>query len=73
MSAEKVELRGLAPRELAEALDALALANSMTRNDYSLHVLSLHVKAELAKVNLLSRALHGNPLLMESAGKAVEA
>lgn len=72
MSADKVELRGLAPRELAEALDALALANAMTRHDYSLHVLTLHVKAELAKSSLIHRVLQGNPLLVESSGRGVE-
>lgn len=65
---EKVELRGLAPAELAAALDALALAEGQDRNSYVVDVLHEHVREELRKASLLHRVLRGNALLMESDG-----
>ena len=41
---DKIELRGLCPIELAQALDAIAMAKGMDRNAYVVHVLSLEVR-----------------------------
>lgn len=65
---QKVELRGLAPAELATALDALALSQEKDRNSYVVEVLERHVRRELAKASLVTRVLRGNPLLAEASG-----
>lgn len=64
----KVELRGMAPQPLAAALDALALSEDMDRNSYVVRVLEIHVRDELRKASLISKALRGNPLLAEADG-----
>lgn len=40
MSGDKVELRGLCPLELAQALDAIAMAKGLDRNAFVVHVLT---------------------------------
>ena len=72
MPADKIELRGLCPIELAQALDAIAMAKGMDRNSYVVHVLSSEVRRYLAEANVALRTLRGNPLLAESAGGAAE-
>lgn len=67
-ASEKVELRGLAPAELAAALDALALAEGQDRNSYVVDVLDGHVRNELRKASLIHRVLRGNALMSESDG-----
>lgn len=67
-SSEKVELRGLAPAELAQALDALAMADGKDRNAYVVDVLHSHVREELRKTSLRFRMLRGNPLFSEAEG-----
>lgn len=68
----KVELRGLAPAELADALDALAMARGLDRHGYILSVLDAHVRRELHTVSVVTRALRGNPLLTEAGGSRSE-
>lgn len=70
--ANKTELRGLAPAELAQALDAFAMADGMDRHAYVLKVLSDHVAKESHKTILRSRMLRGNPLFTESVGTKTE-
>lgn len=67
MASEKVELRGLCPSDLAQALDALAHADGMDRNTYVVSVLDRHVRAEAHKTMLRHRMLRGNPYLTECA------
>lgn len=62
---DKTELRGLAPADLVQALDAIALARNMDRNEYVVRVLSEHVRAYLLELSVVRRVLHGNPLLTE--------
>lgn len=69
---DKVELRGLAPAELAQALDALALAEGLDRNSYVVSVLDAHVREQLRKASLLNRVLRGNALLSEANGGGAE-
>lgn len=64
------ELRGDAPIELVQALDALALALDLTRNAYVLRVLEKHVRLEMHRHSVLSNMLHGNPMLPESERRA---
>lgn len=69
---QKVELRGLAPAELATALDALALSQEKDRNSYVVEVLERHVRRQLAKASLVTRVLRGNPLLGDVSGGTTE-
>ena len=64
---ETKELRGDTPAELVRALDALALADGMTRNAYVVRTLGAHVKLVLHKHSLLQSMLRGNPLLPEAS------
>ncbi|MES2415123.1 MAG: hypothetical protein V4614_15055 [Pseudomonadota bacterium] len=69
---DKVELRGLAPADLAQALDALAMADDMDRNTYVVKVLGEHVAKEIHKTIVRTRMLKGNPLHSESKGTTQE-
>lgn len=64
----KVELRGLCSHELAEALDAIAMAQGMDRNTYVLTVLEAEVKSVLHKASVVTRTLKNNPLLSDVGG-----
>lgn len=72
MASEKVELRGLCPSDLAQALDALAHADGMDSNTYVVSVLDRHVRAEAHKTMLRFRMLKGNPYLTDPAGAEQE-
>jgi hypothetical protein len=63
----KVELRGLCSHELAEALDAIAMAQGLDRNAYVLQVLEADVRSVLHKASVVCRTLKGNPLLSDDA------
>jgi hypothetical protein len=73
MSADKVELRGLAPAALAQALDALGLADGQDRNSYIVKILDAHVRAEVHKLTVRQRMLRGNPYLSEADSVAADA
>ena len=68
MSGDKVELRGLAPAEVAQALDAFAYADGMNRNDYVVRILIEHCKSKGHKSMVIHRMLRGNPYLTDSGG-----
>ena len=61
----KMEMRGLAPVELVQALDALALADEKNRTDYINAVLEKHVRWQLHKHSVTANMLRDNPLLAE--------
>lgn len=63
---ETKELRGLAPADLVQALDAFALAQGKDRTTYVNEVLMDHVRSRCSELNVLMRTLEGNPLLSES-------
>lgn len=67
-SPDKVELRGMAPTDLAQALDALAHADGVDRNTYVVDVLHRHVKAEAHKTMIRHRMLRGNAYLTDADG-----
>lgn len=67
---ETKELRGLAPLELVQALDALSISEDMDRTAYINKVLHDHVKEKTHKAMLLSRMLRGNPYVAEPSGGA---
>ncbi len=60
------ELRGDAPTELVQALDALAQAGGISRNAYVNKVLLDHVKVRLHETSLAHRMLIGNALYPET-------
>lgn len=70
MSADKVELRGMAPLELAQALDAIAMAKGTDRNSYVVQVLTDEVARYLHEATVVTRVLRGNPLMPEEGGRA---
>ncbi len=72
MAADKTELRGLAPVDLVQALDALAHAEGMDRNTYVNRVLHLHVRDEAHKTMLRFRMLKGNPYLTDDTAQSPE-
>ena len=61
------ELRGDAPAELVQALDALAQATGQSRNAYVNKVLLAHVKDRLHETSLAHRMLIGNTLYPETS------
>lgn len=63
---DRMEMRGLAPVALVQALDAFAYASEMTRNDYIVGVLEKHIRWELHKDSLKDNMLRGNPMRLES-------
>ena len=65
-SQDTKELRGDAPADLVQALDALAQADGQSRNAYVNKVLLAHVKERLHQISLGHRMLIGNPLYPES-------
>ena len=70
MTSDKVEMRGMAPAELAQALDAFAHAEGQDRNSYVVNVLHLHVKEKAHKAMMAMRMLRGNPYVKESPVQA---
>lgn len=66
MSPETKELRGDAPADLVRALDALAMAEDLSRNAYVLKILDAHVKAECHKLSLRVAMLRNNPYLSDA-------
>ncbi|NDZ12068.1 hypothetical protein [Variovorax sp. WS11] len=65
MPSDKVEMRGLAPAELAQALDAIAHTWGMDRNTLNIKVLSKFVQETAHRSKLLQSMARGNPLLSE--------
>ena len=72
MASDKVELRGLCPADLAQAIDALAHADGVDRNHYVNTVLEKHVRQEAHKTMVRHRMLRGNAYMTEAAGGASE-
>ena len=62
---QKIELRGLCDSDLAEALDAIAMARGMDRNTYVVQTLEMEVKRVLHEASVVGRVLAGNPLLTD--------
>lgn len=55
----------MCPTELAQALDAIAMAKGYDRNAYVVQVLEAEVRRYLHETSVVQRALAGNPLLAE--------
>lgn len=65
---DKTELRGLAPTQLAIALDAIAMSRGVDRNTYVVQVLEAEVKRVMHEVSVIHRVMRGNTYLVESDG-----
>lgn len=72
MAADKTELRGLVPTDLAVALDAVAMAKGIDRHTYVVQVLEAEVKKVAHEAMLLSRMLRGNTYMTEPCGGKTE-
>lgn len=72
MSIDTKELRGLAPADLVRALDAIALAKGLDRNQYVNKVLEAHVKSYMDELTVVTNMMRGNPLLAEQARSVPE-
>jgi hypothetical protein len=72
MSSDKTELRGLAPTELVQALDAIAHSEGMDRTAYVNRVLDEHCRVVAHKSIVLFRMLRGNPYLAEPGARVKE-
>lgn len=66
MAAENTELRGVVSADLAQALDAIAMAKGMNRHAFVVSVLEREVRKTLHEASLLTRVLRGNPLLSDA-------
>ena len=68
MATDKAELRQLAPTHLLQALDAIAMAKGMERTAYIEGILMREVKKVAHEAMMVSRCLHGNPLVSDADG-----
>lgn len=72
MAADNTELRGVVSADLAQALDAVAMAKGMNRHAYVVQVLEAEVKKVAHEAMLLHRVLRGNPYMVEPSGGKAE-
>lgn len=69
---DNTELRGLVSADLAQALDAIAMARGMNRHAFVVQVLEAEVKRVVHEVSVISRVLRGNPLMPDANGGRAE-
>ena len=72
MATDKTELRGLVSLDLAQALDAIAMARGLDRHSYVVAVLDAEVRRVAHEASVLHRMLRGNPYGVESDGMSAE-
>lgn len=68
MGADVTELRGVVSSDLAQALDAIAMAKGLNRHAYVVQVLEGEVRRVVHEASVISRVLRGNPLASDSSG-----
>jgi hypothetical protein len=68
MAADNTELRGIVSADLAQALDAIALARNLNRHAFVVQVLEAEVKRIAHEQSVLTRTTRGNPYFVESEG-----
>lgn len=68
----KVEVRGLYPRDLVEALDMIAIAKGVTRVDLIGRLLSQYVAVKQREASLVARTAPINPPSMDSTWGGLE-
>lgn len=68
MGADVTELRGVVSSDLAQALDAIAMAKGLNRHAYVVQVLEGEVRRVVHEASVISRVMRGNPLATEPHG-----
>lgn len=69
---EQLELRGLYPRDLVEALDMIALAKGMTRTDLVGRICSAYVAKKQHEASLVAKTARIHPPPMDSGWSPLE-
>lgn len=72
MGSDSTELRGVVSADLAQALDAIAMAKGMNRHAYVVSILEAEVKKYLRESSVVHRVLRGNPMLQDASGGSAE-
>jgi predicted transcriptional regulator len=72
MASDNTELRGIVSADLAQALDAIAMAKGMHRHAFVVSILEAEVKRYLREASVVHRVLRGNPLLQDADGGRTE-
>lgn len=72
MAADNTELRGLVTADLAQALDAIAMARGLNRHAFVVQVLEAEVKRVAHEAMMITRVMRGNPYLSDSVGSKPE-
>lgn len=71
-TSDTTELRGLVSTDLAQALDAIAMARGMNRHAYVMQVLEAEVRRVAHEVSVIARVMRGNPFLGDADGGRTE-
>jgi hypothetical protein len=72
MAADNTELRGIVSADLAQALDAIAMAKGMNRHAYVVSILDAEVRRWVREASMGTRVLRGNTYLAEAEGSKPE-
>jgi hypothetical protein len=72
MASDNTELRGIVSADLAQALDAIAMAKGLNRHAYVVSILDAEVKRWVREASMGTRVLRGNTYLTEAEGKVSE-
>jgi len=72
MSPDNVELRGIVSADLAQALDAIAMAKGLNRHAYVVSILDAEVKRWVREASMGTRVLRGNTYLTDAQGGHTE-
>lgn len=65
---DSTELRAECPREVVDVLDAVSIAQRLTRNQLVLRILHDWARDRLHEASLVTRVARGNPAAPESGG-----
>jgi hypothetical protein len=72
MSADNTELRGIVSADLAQALDAIAMAKGLNRHAFVVSILDAEVKRWVREASMGTRVMRGNTYLTEAEGRKTE-
>jgi hypothetical protein len=72
MASDNTELRGIVSADLAQALDAIAMAKGLNRHAYVVSILDAEVKRWVREASMGTRVLRGNTYLTDAQGGHTE-
>jgi hypothetical protein len=72
MASDNTELRGIVSADLAQALDAIAMAKGLNRHAYVVSILDAEVKRWVREASMGTRVLRGNTYLTDAEGGRTE-